>query len=154
MKKLSLITAALCTLLLNANLHAIEFEIQNICEESPYLSKNIKINGPTNAGDITIQVLNDWNVPYIGSVDSITSMLGTITGLDSYEVISDTEMRIYGWCYEVDGLQPDVLMSEYMVNPAVHSKIYWYYGSAHYLEGEWLSYCDPVYKLKPDFICK
>jgi hypothetical protein len=33
-------------------------------------------------------------------------------------------------------------------------KVVWYFSYAHYLRGEWLSMCNPAWKLKPEFLCK
>lgn len=143
----------LALLVFNINSFAFEFTVTDTCENKYVLSENIEILNSTNAGELTLYMFDHYEVPYTGNIDSITSILGTITGLDSYEVISDREMKVYGWCYEIDGVQPDKLMSEVTIDPTVHKSMNWFYGYAHYLDGEWISYCTPVYLEKNKFIC-
>jgi len=150
MKKiLSIILLAITT-----QASAFEFTITDICENKLVLNENIEILNDVSAGDLTLYMFKQYEIPYIGNIDSISSIFNTKTGLDSYEVISDTEMKVFGWCYEIDGVQPDVFMSQVTIDPTVHKKMNWFYGYAHYKEGEWLTYCTPVYEDKNEFICK
>lgn len=144
---------ALTLLVLNTYAYSLEFSITDLCENKYVLNENIEILNESTAGDITLYMLKHYEIPHVGNIHSITSILNTQTGLDTYEVISDTEMKVYGWCYEIDGVQPDVLMSEVKIDPSVHKKMNWFYGYAHYVEGDWISYCTPVYTEKNEFIC-
>jgi hypothetical protein len=148
-KLLSIILFAITT-----QASAFEFTITDICENKLVLNENIEILNDVSAGDLTLYMFKQYEIPYIGNIDSISSIFNTKTGLDSYEVISDTEMKVFGWCYEIDGVQPDVFMSQVTIDPTVHKKMNWFYGYAHYKEGEWLTYCTPVYEDKNEFICK
>jgi hypothetical protein len=148
-KLLSIILLAITT-----QASAFEFTITDICENKLVLNENIEILNDVSAGDLTLYMFKQYEIPYIGNIDSISSIFNTKTGLDSYEVISDTEMKVFGWCYEIDGVQPDVFMSQVTIDPTVHKKMNWFYGYAHYKEGEWLTYCTPVYEDKNEFICK
>jgi hypothetical protein len=141
-KLLSIILLAITT-----QASAFEFTITDICENKLVLNENIEILNDVSAGDLTLYMFKQYEIPYIGNIDSISSIFNTKTGLDSYEVI-------FGWCYEIDGVQPDVFMSQVTIDPTVHKKMNWFYGYAHYKEGEWLTYCTPVYEDKNEFICK
>jgi hypothetical protein len=144
----------LTLLTLSSYSYAFEFTITDICEDKLVLNENIEILNDVSAGDLTIYMFDQYQIPYSGNIGSITSIFNTKTGLDSYEVISDSEMKVFGWCYEIDGVQPEVIMSEVIIDPTVHKNMNWFYGYAHYKEGIWLSYCTPVHKDKNDFICK
>jgi len=150
MKKL----ISILLLTLTTHSFALEFTITDICENKFALHEDIEILNEVNAGELTLYMFNQYQVPFTGNVDSILSIYNTKTGDDSYEVISNSEMKVFGWCYEIDGVQPDVFMSKVIIEPTVHKKMNWFYGYAHYKEGEWLTYCTPVYEEKNEFICK
>jgi hypothetical protein len=151
MKKLILLLVIALYFLPNAR--AVRVNIYNLCEDSFYHSSNTEVLLPTTVADITLDTLNNNEIPFLGSESGINSMLGTSTSLDSYEVVSDNRMFAYGWCYSVNGLEPDLLMSEFVIDPASEQVISWYFGHAEYLDGEWISYCTPVYKSPRAFIC-
>ncbi len=88
-------------------------------------------------GAITIDVLEQYEVPYTGGVYGITSMFGHGQDL---EVISDTEMKAFGWCFRVDGRTPMTLANETPVPPRV-GRIEWFYAYARYVSGTWSQPC-------------
>ncbi len=142
------------TLLISFSLHAIEFSIENLCTDTHFLDEDISIFLPSNVADITLYALEAFEVDFRGNEHGISSMLGTITGLESYEVIANNHMFVYGWCYEVDGEQPNVIMSEFDIDLQIHKRINWFYGYAELFDGQWLSYCTPLNKNPRNFICK
>lgn len=133
--------------------NAVEFKIQNICDDSTFLDSDISIFLPEYVSKITHYMFENFEVAFNGDENSISSILGSPTGDQSIEIVSNEHMFIYGWCYEVDGVQPDVLMSQFLVDPRNHKEIRWIFGYAEYFRGEWLSYCTPVYKNPRAFIC-
>ena len=142
------------SVLLSSTVQAIEFNIHNICDNGLFLSEEITVLLDSNVSDITLYALDINQIDFIGSEYGISSMLGTPTGLDSYEVIDENHMLAYGWCYSVDGIAPDQLMNEYPIIPNIHHQISWFYGYAEIKDGEWLSYCTPVSQNPRSFICK
>lgn len=150
MKKLLL----LVSLLFITKAFSVEFTITSVCEDKFSLKKEIQIESKTNIGELTLKVLNENKIPHIGSLSGINTMFNTPVDLDSYEIISDVEMKVYGWCYEVNGVQPDIIMSQYQLNKNSQVSINWFFGYAHYLNDEWITYCSPVYIEKNEFICK
>ena len=68
------------------------------------------------------------------------------------EIVSENEMYAYGWCYSVNGFEPNVYPHEVFINPEGDDQIIWWFGFAHYLNGQWLSMCEPSYERKPDFL--
>jgi hypothetical protein len=131
--------------------YSLEISITNLCEDSTYAKSNYHFIGTKTVASITHDFFNTKNISNQSTPNAITSILNTPTGLDGYEVISDEEMFVYGWCYSVNGTQPDKLMSEVEVNE--NDNIEWFYGSAHYLKGKWLTYCEPSYLRNWQVIC-
>lgn len=149
MKILSLIS-----LFFSFSSYAVQFSVENICDETYALNENIRFPLPSSAADITLHALELFAIDYSGNESGISSMFGTITGLDSYEVLADNHMFVYGWCYEIDGIQPSVIMGDFILEDGKHQSINWFYGYAEFLNGQWLSYCTPVNKNPRDFICR
>ncbi len=140
-------------LFLSTTSHSVVVEIKQLCKNDSFYSQEIEILAPTTAGHLTIHMLEQAGIDFLGNENGISGLLNTPTGLDSYEVISDNHMRAYGWCYSVDGSQPNVLASEYPLFPDSDCKLTWFYGYAEMIDNEWISYCKPVY-LKPNsFVC-
>ena len=93
-----------------------------------------------SVGQITLKALEELKIPYIGSEDGINSIFKSPVGLDAIEIISDREMYAYGWCYSVNGVEPEILPGRYGVRPG--DEIVWWYGYAHYKDGRWISQCE------------
>lgn len=144
MTKLALIV------LITASSFAATFDIIGPCSETPQLSASMKV-GVTNVGDATIKFLDLNNVDYIGSRVGMKSIFNSPTGLDAMEIISDYEMNAHGWCYSVNGHEPNIYPDEVELKDTDH--VIWWYGFAHYYKGEWLSMCEPTWKRAPSQFC-
>lgn len=127
---------------------ASEIIFQGPCEEKPFLKS--EIIGQT-VGSATILVLESNNIEYIGSEAGINSILATPTGTEAIEVVSDTKMRAYGWCFEVDGFQPAAMPDQISLNGT--EQVRWFFAYSTYDSGVWKDYCTPSYSLKSPFIC-
>ena len=122
------------------------------CSERPLLSTTLEALESSNLGQVTIETLEKFNIQYQGSEAGLNSAFGSPIGIDAVEVISNNEMRSYGWCFEVDGQVPEHYPDIISVSDV--KKVKWFFGYAHYLNGQWISQCEPAYKLKPDFLCR
>ncbi|RZJ25676.1 MAG: DUF4430 domain-containing protein, partial [Flavobacterium sp.] len=58
----------------------------------------------TSLGFLTEFLLNKGQIPYTGDKSGIASIAGSPVGDDAIEVLSDSKLRAYGWCVEVDGV--------------------------------------------------
>lgn len=134
------------------NSYAIEIQILGPCFPTPLFIKNINKTNSTNIGEFTIQVLEKFEIPYKGTSAGINQIYNTPIGMDAMEVISDNEMMAYGWCYEVDGKLSEVLANEFPLNKTI-KQIRWFYGYAHYLNGEWISQCEKSYLRRSPQFC-
>ena len=123
------------------NLYSIEFEIENPCTKKIYFEKkDIKKVG--NVGEFTIDFLKRNKINFVGNEQGLNSVFNTVIGMDALEVISDYEMRAYGWCFKVDDMIAEDYPNKIQLNE--NSKVNWYLGFAHYLNGEWVSQCEKI----------
>lgn len=139
-------------LLVSVNARALEISFVGPCDKKPII-KEVVSNKFQTVGDLTIHFLNKNRIAYQGSERGINTVFNTPMGDNALEVISDSEMRAYGWCYFVDNLGPDEFADEYPLNDKI-KKVEWVFGFAHYKNGEWISNCTPAFTIKPAFICK
>lgn len=127
-----------------------KLEIIGPCSERPVYQFDIGDKFDTVA-DLTFYVLNKNKIPYIGTDKGITSMLNAPYGDGALEVLSDTQMRAYGWCFIVNGNLVLEYADETYLNP--EDKFQWVYSYAWYDRG-WKSMCNPSYEVKSNYICK
>lgn len=123
--------------------HAITYEFTAPCSKQPALKGSHELSRqPMMLGAATIEILENMEVPYVGSDRGINSLFDTPVGDESLEVISDSEMKTYGWCYEVNGKIPDELAFQYRLKGSEHVR--WFYGYAEFKGGDWVSFCNPA----------
>ena len=130
----------------------IAIEFIGPCSVKPLLETNMKQTRESNVGALTIDALENFAIEYKGSEAGLNSAFGTPVGMDAMEVVSDNEMRSYGWCFEVDGKVP----ADYAdtISTKNVKRVRWFYGYAHYFNGKWTSMCKPAYTIKPKFLCE
>jgi len=94
----------------------------------------------SSVGELTIKMLNDYEILYQGSEQGLNSILNSPTGLDATVIISDSEMKSYGWCFKINGVIPEVYANEVFINTTT-DQVLWFWGYAHYKDGEWIAQC-------------
>jgi hypothetical protein len=132
-----------------ALLAAASIEFLGPCSVQPLLRARI-LGEPANLGVATIETLERFGVDYEGTEQGLNSAFGTPTGMAAMEVVSDREMRSYGWCYEVDGKVPEVYANEVPMRGV--REVRWYFAYAHYFDGQWVAQCVPAHRLRPRFL--
>lgn len=130
---------------------AVRVEILGPCSSTPLFVGQVE-QLFKHVGQLTVHVLNKEAIPYDGNEIGLHSIYNTPTGLEALEVISDTEMKAYGWCYEIDGKIPEVLPKDFPLT-GKEKTIKWFFGHAHYLQGNWVSQCEKSYLNPPSFLC-
>ena len=95
---------------------------------------------PLNLGEATIQALNTSGLQYQGNERGINQIHQSPLGLAALEILSDNEMISYGWCFQVNGVVPEIYADEIELNP--RDEVLWFYGFAHYKNGDWISQCE------------
>lgn len=139
-------------LLISFSAHAVELKFIGPCSEKFIMRTQVK-EAYENVGQLTIETLKKFEIPHKGTYEGLASIFETPTGDGAVEVISDIEMRAYGWCFSVDGVAPEVYPHEVPITPNTKSVV-WHFGYARYYKGQWVTQCTPAYKVKPDFLCK
>jgi len=137
-------------LLGQSSLFAGEMTFQGPCEERPFLSSR-EVTAGASVGEMTIATLKKSQISFVGNVAGINSIMGTPIGDGAKEVISDTHMRAYGWCYEVDGFRPATMPDKIILKGT--ENIRWFFAYSNYQDGTWRDYCTPSYTIKPKFLC-
>lgn len=130
---------------------AHELSVVGPCLEKPIFSIEVADKFET-VGDLTIHTFKKNGIPYLGNERGINVIFNSPIGDSSLEVISDTEMRAYGWCFFVNGEVSMEYADETYLNPG--DKVEWIYSYALYSKGEWKSMCNPSYLIKSEYICK
>ncbi len=138
--------------LIQTSIFGANLSIVGPCEETPAFEESLDSLPGESVGAYTIRFLENFKISYVGSDRGINSILNSPIGLDAMEVISDREMMAYGWCYSVNGVSPEVYPDEMILSE--NDEVLWWFGYAHYLEGEWITQCSPSYLRSSEFICK
>lgn len=143
---------ALFLFLLSLSLHATTFIVEDPCTGKE-LYKADYDESFSHVGLLTLKGLDDSRLEYVGNEIGIHSILNTPVGDDALEIINRLEMRSYGWCYDVDGVIPEVLPPAFRLS-GKEKKVTWFFGYAYYRSGVWMSQCQKVSELRPAFICR
>ena len=95
---------------------------------------------PQNLGKATITTLTASGLQYQGTEQGINQINNSPMGLAAMEVISATEMYSYGWCYQINGVIPEVYPQE--IELSSQDEVVWFYGFARLENGQWISQCE------------
>jgi hypothetical protein len=130
-----------------------EITIIGPCTPKPLHTNNIIIeNLNSNLGKITVDYLTGEKIPFTGSEFGISSIDNSAVGDDALEVLSDTDMRAYGWCFTINNKLFDKMPNDVYLSSKQDS-IIWFYAFSSYKSGTWSDYCTPAYTLKPAIFC-
>lgn len=125
----------------------------------PAQAANLKIIGPcqeqalhqlqvpsqaTTLGDLTVKALAENRIPFQGDRTGIKSIENSPVGDEALEILSDSQMRAYGWCVSVNGVEPGVMPDEVPLRG--DEDIVWFYAYTLYDRGTWKDVCTPSYK--------
>lgn len=116
--------------------------VDNFCGGDALFQQKVELSDRTTVSQLTLSLFEMNNIPFIGADAGLNSIFNTPTGMDALEVLSDTQMRAYGWCYTVDGKLPENLMNQELIND--ESEVHWFFGFSFYDAGIWTSYCTPA----------
>ncbi len=95
---------------------------------------------PQNLGKATLVSLEASGLQYQGTEQGINQINHSPIGRRAIELVSATEMYSYGWCYQINGVIPEVYPQQIELSP--QDEVVWFYGFAHYLNGAWVSQCE------------
>ncbi len=131
---------------------AIGVEFVHPCGADPILRVNADFEVGTSVGQASVQTLQVHGIKFVGAESGINSVEDSPTGDAALEIISDREMRAYGWCFEYNGVEPGLYPHEIFIQNDDDS-IKWFFGYAWYKDGNWVAMCVPTHREKPSFIC-
>ena len=64
------------------------------------------------------------------------------------ELISDSQMKAFGWCYSVNGVVPEQFANQVYFTSGT-DRVVWFYAYAFYDAGEWVAQCVPAWQPLP-----
>ena len=137
--------------LLSTLVQAGTFSVVGPCEKTPLFEITIKNIQDQSVGDLTVTLLQKNSIPFLGTPEGINSIFETPTGLEAMEVISDSELMAYGWCYSVNGFEPNLYPNALFLNEG--DSVLWWFGYAHYKDGQWITQCTPSYQRRSSLFC-
>lgn len=149
---LSLLVSALL-MSFSSPLYAVSFSVVGPCSERPLYAGTFKTDLEDNVGKVSMDIFDFYKIPYAGNEYGMNSILNTPVGLDAIEVLSDTKMRAYGWCFSINGVIPEVLANEVRFSKQ-NDVLNWFYAYSTYDQGVWTDYCVPSYQVKAPQFCK
>lgn len=127
----------LCAVLFSCNLaQAITFEVIGK-NKQVVLNQTVEVDLTQNLGVISILEFNQNKIPFQGSEFGISQLADLGEDID---VISDTEMKAYGWCFSIDGKISETMPDQTRIKTQ-QAHIQWFYGYAHYKSGDWVGQC-------------
>lgn len=133
---------------------AVSWKVYGACSEVPIHRGESKVPDiDQSVGEISEQIFKDHKIPYVGNASGFSSIANSPTDLENIEVISDREMRVYGWCYTVNGVIPEKMPDQIFLKTK-NDSINWFYAYSTNLENQWTDYCTPAYWEKPKQFCK
>ena len=128
----------------SAAAQAVTFEVQGKKGESLFRSSEPVDLKKETVGSATILFLEKARqqglLRYQGNDGGLVSIneLGNDT-----EVLSDTRMKAFGWCYSINGKTPGVMPDRiHLANQTDH--LTWFYAYALYESGNWVAQCVPA----------
>lgn len=131
---------------------AITWKIFGACKNSPVHEGSFVADLQKSVGHTSIEIFDAYKIPYVGSAEGINSLINSPIGMDSIEVVSDQEMRVYGWCYTVNGKQPTEMPHQIRFQNQT-DKLVWFYAYSTNKSGTWTDYCSPAYWIKAVQFC-
>jgi hypothetical protein len=120
------------------------------CSEKP-LFQIESVSKAATLGDLTVEVFQKHQIPFEGDRSSIRSIQNSPVGDEALEILSDRQMRAYGWCVTVNGEEPGEMPDQVVLSR--DSKIVWFYAYSLYDSGSWKTMCSPSYRLQSPFVC-
>lgn len=134
------------------SLFAVQVKVQDPCSSSLWLDSEVNVTPGTSVGHLTVSQLEQKSIPFEGVPEGIHSIRRTVTGADAMEILSETEIRAYGWCFYVNGAEPDDFPHQIEIrNP--DDVIYWFFAYAESKDGIWVNTCVPTHQTRPQYIC-
>ncbi|MFN8847067.1 MAG: hypothetical protein ACK5V3_10050 [Bdellovibrionales bacterium] len=126
--------------------NAVTWDIHHPCTGKIHRSGRGIVSSPfPSVGHFTILELKKNRIEFVGSQGHVQSILGTPTGELAIEVKDSRNMWAYGWCYEVNGVEPGVMPMQFPIK-SQGDHIRWFYAFTEMRNGQWLTMCRPAWE--------
>lgn len=129
----------LLALLIAFPARALEIEVHGVAGKLLHAAK-AEVKAGETVGAFTARVLGASTLDFDGDEGGVRKIEGLGGEL---ELLSDSEMNAYGWCYEVDGALSDLLAGDHPLTPE-HGRLKWFFAYASYDSGKWTGFCLPA----------
>lgn len=127
---------------------AVTWEILDPCTGKIRFQGREFVQSPfPSAGTFSVAVMKKNRLEFVGGEGKVHAIYGTPVGHSSVEIQDDRNMWAYGWCYEVNGLQPGVMPDQFALK-SNNDHIRWFYAFTEMKNGQWLTMCKPSH-LRP-----
>ena len=134
--------------------HAVFWiQIVNPCVNVASIYEEVDVFAPATVSDVVRFFFPAFEIPYVATETSMVHIFNTPVGKEAIEIVNENHYRVYGWCYEVDGVMPNVTMDQFTIDPVTTEEVRWFYGFAEQINGKWVNYCEPLYNHPEQFIC-
>lgn len=141
-------------MLMSFKAHAVFWiEIVNPCVNVASVYEEVDVFAPATVSDVVRFFFPAFEIPYQATETNMLHIFNTPFGEEAIEIVKKEHFRVYGWCYEVDGVMPDVTMDRFTIDPVSTHVVRWFYGFSENIEGKWVNYCEPLYNYPEQFIC-
>lgn len=123
---------------------AVTWEILNPCTGKVQRQGRGVVQSPfPSVGHFTVAELKKNRIEFLGGEGMIQSIFSTPVGEKAIEVLNDRNMWAYGWCYEVNGVEPGLMPIQVMIK-SQNDHIRWFYAFTEMKNGQWLTMCRPA----------
>lgn len=145
------VSAILLTLVLSTSAFAsnVAFRVLGV-KGQVLLQKSVATTGMSNVGQLSHDVLQKAiQTKNLSQYSGSNGGVNAINGLGgALEVLSDTKMNAYGWCYRVDGHASDLMADQFRITGR-ERVVEWFYAYAHLDRDVWKSMCVPADHFPP-----
>lgn len=118
------------------------------CAEAPVFSAALPPGGEgVSVGSATVRALALAGLAYEGDEAAMRTILGTPVVEDAYEILPGGELRVYGWCFSVDGEVPQTTPDAVFLRGG--ERVVWFHAYSVYSGGAWGGLCSPSWRVKP-----
>jgi len=131
---------------------ALNWKLFGACDNHPLLAGQFEADLSKSVGQLSVELFEREGIAYVGSAEGMNSILKSPTGLEAIEVVSDREMRVYGWCFAVNGRSPKLMPHQVFLQKQSDTVV-WYQAYSTNKDNEWVDYCTPAYWQKPAQLC-
>ena len=122
------------------------------CDSKTWLDAQVPVVPGKSLGFLSVTTLTRYGIPFIGTEAGLHSIRGTVTGDKALEVVSNRELRAYGWCFHLNGKEPAELADQVFLQSSSDT-VQWFFAYAHYLDGKWVAMCVPTHVSRPSYVC-